>query len=604
MAKVAKLSRDDVALIEREHKRLFFRGTPEKFYLDSGFWEYIKHVKTKDEHDSRAPFKPFPIHKLYLQVLFLHILNLDMLMIPKSRQIMLTWAMAAFTDWFAKTAEGQQIIIQSKKEDDADEVVSLGKQSPGVGRIDCIEQHLPPHLRDPHIISGHGNQVGQLTFSPKSRHETGVKVMWSGSRILALPQGADQPRGRTGTMYCADEAAMLDDFADTWETVAPAMVGEPGSTKMIAWSSVYGGSQFNDYVLESDEVLVPGVPAPPPENTGIPQMRGVYDMLPGGRLPRGMRSWVTPSGIPVLEIHYTADPDKDPQTERGKAWLDMASSRFKGGVRGPRWQREMEINYEASGGDLVFPHLSDPNTPVFIPAISAKEVRQRKMILRAGYDYGTRNPAAFIVWAEDIDTGDEYAIWELYEPCLDLDEHVAKIKACPYMASGKISDIYCDWSLRNKTQQTQAGLKSILELFAERGLYMVPGRKGADLTLVQLLTTSWGADGEKAATWASGERSGRRYYITDACPNTQREFRGAKWDAHTSQSTALRNNNPEKLMNKNNHAIDASAYLHDARPEGQAARRATSGFSLADYREETARKARQERYREAYLGIG
>ena len=39
-----------------------------------------------------------------------------------------------------------------------------------------------------------------------------------------------------------------------------------------------------------------------------------------------------------------------------------------------------------------------------------------------------------------------------------------------------------------------------------------------------------------------------------------------RWDEHRSQQVKDRKNNPEKIVDKNNHAFDATAYLFDARP--------------------------------------
>ena len=69
-------------------------------------------------------------------------------------------------------------------------------------------------------------------------------------------------------------------------------------------------------------------------------------------LPKGIRQWTTPAGVDVLEIHYSADPDKDPDTEKGKLWLQSALKGYVGGMRNPDWQREYEIAWDVMGALL------------------------------------------------------------------------------------------------------------------------------------------------------------------------------------------------------------------------------------------------------------
>jgi hypothetical protein len=68
-------------------------------------------------------------------------------------------------------------------------------------------------------------------------------------------------------------------------------------------------------------------------------------------MSRGTSTRKTKLGFNILRLHYTADPDKDPLTTAGKAWLLNAKS----GMSEARWRQEYEIDYGALGGQLVFP---------------------------------------------------------------------------------------------------------------------------------------------------------------------------------------------------------------------------------------------------------
>lgn len=588
MAK-GKLSLENRRWIEEQQARVAFYGTPEKGYADSGLWEFLQYVKTKDEHDHQNPVKALDWEKYsYAQVVFLHMLHLGNAYIPKSRQVRMSWLAVIFASWFARTAPHRLVMFQSMKEDDANKMVSLGSKDPVGGRLSFVEHHLPWWLQDQNIISGRGNMVGELVYSPKEVGDGGVRVHWHGSRVLAVPQGANQVRGKVPSLYLADEAGLWDDFRESWTAAAAAVQsgGVESRSKMFALSSVYAGGQFNDSILEG---LDPGGGGEASlEYTGIPEMRGIVDMLPGRKLPRGMRSLVTKSGTPVLEVHYSVDPDKRPDTEVGRRWLDAASKRYIGGTSSPEWLREMEIDYEASGGMLVFPQLMDPKCKVWHAPLTFKDIKRMRLRLLAGYDYGAVNPAAFVVWGIAPD-GKRYLIWEMYEPVLNYVDHCEKIKSCPYVASGMVEKIVCDPQMMAKDQQTESGKKSMLELYRQQGVFMQPGRKGADVTLVQLYRYWW------------RDLENPECFICENCWNTKRELQRLKWREY-SGAVARRRNLPEEIEDKNNHTFDASAYVLDTQPKPprfDEVRR--GGMTWADVDREMRRAEEEARNQHLYI---
>jgi hypothetical protein len=173
--------------------------------------------------------------------------------------------------------------------------------------------------------------------------------------------------------------------------------------------------------------------------------------------------------------------------------------------------------------------------------------------LIGGYDFGARSPSAFVIWGQDP-KGIWYCIDEIYEPCHNYVEHCAKIKANPYVASKMVTQIICDSQMAAETQMRIGGKSSMIDLFAEQGVIMSPGRKGADLTLVQLLRFWW-RDMDKPEA-----------FICENCWNTKREIMGLKWHPQTGANARVRNA-PDKIMDRNNHAFDASAYPLDTRPK-------------------------------------
>jgi hypothetical protein len=55
-------------------------------------------------------------------------------------------------------------------------------------------------------------------------------------------------------------------------------------------------------------------------------------------------------------------------------------------------------------------------------------------------------------------------------------------------------------------------------------------------------------------------------FISAACPNLKHEAINLRWEEHTSAKTSMNKNNPERIMDKNNHAWDATCYVVDSRP--------------------------------------
>ena len=571
--------------IEARHAEIGFIGTPEKDYRDSGLWEFLRYVYTFDEKDEREPVKPIPVFdelddkgnvirpgKEYLQVAFHHLLACNRLLVPKSRQIMMSWTLAAFCCWYIRTGKRRRILWQSETESKATDMVSKGRDAPAVGRIDFIEQCLPDWLRDPYIFYGLGNRRGMLQYTPHERDASGVKVGWQGGVIQALAQGKNQVRQYVPSLYINDEMAFQDEAEEAISAILPAVAG---AGRLVCVSSVMGGSHFNDMVLDgfgADGELLGGS-----------EWEKIGQMPEGYVLPRGIRHRATSRRFHVLEIHYTSDPAKDPDRE-GSDWVQQAAAEA-GGFDSWKWRTEMEIDYSARGGDPVFPFMQAMPNPIFrhVPPMAEIEAEMR---LYAGYDFGTRNESAFIVWGIDK-KGRAWALWELYEPCLNYKEHAARIKACPYWEF--IEFIVADPSIGHRNQSTASGLRTIQELFSEEGVYMTLGRRGQDVPIAMRFLGHYWADPEKP-----------RAFLCDTCPGLRKEVRGLRWDQHRTEAVKRYKNKPEAIQQKENHAWDATSYVMDRIPDAPKVitRRADYGTfawaeRLLDERDSRARRHRE-----------
>jgi len=561
-----KLSKAEIQKVREFHDRIGFYGTAEKSYRDSGLWEYLSYVKTKDSHDSICPVKRLPVReKKYLQAMFLFMLACPVLFIPKSRQIMVSWALAAFATWFARTSSHRNIVWQSKKEDDANDMVSRGAKSPAEGRMDFIEQHLgvtlynedgserapgASSLADPNIVSGTGNQVGKLTYHPKPKDTSGLAVRWYGSVIGAVPEGGDQVRSKTPSLTIPDEAAFQDNFEAAMTAILPAIRGSVDDIdgrggKLLAASSVNQG-YFIEGCLEGRTADGDGLD---PAWSNIPPatLQGIMPTL-----PKGMKCRKTPSGLWVLEVHYSADPAKDPDTPEGRAWVAMQAQGYVGGTASTAWLREMEIDYEAKGGNPVFPFLNDVQSPIWTPPKSWQIFLKSHRIRRAaGYDFGSTNPSALVAIATD-EQKNIYTEGEIYEPCDVVGEHCARLRAHPQFS--QFESIWADQSMWWPTARDKHGRKtSYAELYAAEGVRLTAANRGVDATIARMIRSVHWSDIKNPSLFIDRELN----------PMLARELRGLRWKEYPSAATAARNNNPEEIVQKDNHAADALFYVLD-----------------------------------------
>jgi hypothetical protein len=170
--------------------------------------QFIQYVQTKDEHDEINPIKYFPGKPYipYLLNLFVEKVQ-SIFFIAKSRQIMLTWLCCVYALWLAKSIPHRLIFLQSKKEEDAANLVFNGGRTGknwNNARISFIEKHLPLWLQDEGIESAYG----KLLFP-------------NGSKIWGVPEGADMIRSYTPSLVISDEAAFQPEFGSAYTAMLP-----------------------------------------------------------------------------------------------------------------------------------------------------------------------------------------------------------------------------------------------------------------------------------------------------------------------------------------------------------------------------------------------
>jgi hypothetical protein len=267
---------------------------------------------------------------------------------------------------------------------------------------------------------------------------------------------------------------------------------------------------------------------------------------------------VTSGNLTVCRLHYAADETKNPANSAGRRWLPGALAGYQNGLSDPRWLKEMEIQYGAGGGQKVFPDWQKwlRNSNIFIDG--GIDLTNAK--LYGSYDHGYASPACYLVHA--VWPGDKRAtIWEFYDEQVEvpmiaqiIKGHDAvssktgkKYKGNPY-AGREIMKI-CDPEIMRDNQVMARGPnKSVAYLFRQNGVNFVPGLKGDDGTVASWLTGN---------LWLDPMLPG--YQIHRCCKNLIWELSMLQRVAHSPHVSKYKNQ-PEQLVDKDNHAWDALKY--------------------------------------------
>src|SRR5438876_7571187 len=105
--------------------------------VDGFFW--LSYVQTRDEADPEHSVKPFPVHLEYLRELWAILARDQRVVIAKSRQMLVSWAVCAFCVWWARHKPHQAIYWQTQKWADACGMV-CGADGAMAGRCQFMEQ--------------------------------------------------------------------------------------------------------------------------------------------------------------------------------------------------------------------------------------------------------------------------------------------------------------------------------------------------------------------------------------------------------------------------------------------------------------------------------
>ena len=426
----------------------------------------FKYVRTQDPHTPLDPVKPFP-RKKYLEFLAYDLqYGDDMEYWAKSRQLMVSWILCAFTVWKMQFFAVSHCYFQSKKESDAAEMVY--DTVPAKARMSFIMVNLPDWLQVGVVRKADGSEEA-VRYSTDNRTFTyGNIILPNGSHCTALAQGAAQIEGKVPAWYVSDEASLQDEWALSQSAVVPCLEGG-GRGRVVGTMRMP-----SDYGTE---------------------IATCADVDPDAEM-RGVARFKSRGGIPGIRIHYSADPDKDPGTEKGRDWFTSQVAKTPGGYEGPNWQAHMEISPEAITGTRCFDYFPQIEGRVVVDDVPNDIAAL--WVLGSGADYGTRNPSVLTIFGLDYH-GNAYALREISEPggTVHKREGVTKGGIAGLAQLWKLDPfwhringtIQMDSTTEAQNQNTEGGLTSVMQMFANHGVFMQPAKARGDIA--DDLTINW-----------------------------------------------------------------------------------------------------------------
>lgn len=313
--------------------------------------------------------------------------------IRKSRHLLFTWLLCVYLILRCAFEPHREGMIQSEKEEKAKAVV---------GRIGFILRELDRH--SPWLLPSTPTvttQAARFVFPDGSE-----SVIWS------VPQGPNQVASYSPTIVAVDEAALQEHFRETYYTALPA-VREGG--QFIAVSTVRYDAFFNK----------------------------VFCKLPA---------------VKTITAHYKDHPDYVAAAKKAGGWEKWKKEEQKAWGEEDRgfWDREMEINEDATGGVPAFkpPFLKEHHV------CSCELVPDPGRPIQRGWDFGFRHPAC--VWTQKAINGQWLILREHMGENVMLADFVRQVvrlskEMAPWANMHTFED-FCDPSGVNKSD---TGLTSV-----------------------------------------------------------------------------------------------------------------------------------------------
>jgi len=162
---------------------------------------------------------------------------------PKTRQMMISWEIAAYVMWFGQFHEDAESLVMNKQESESAYMVAVGRgkhgnskgRSPGKGRgrIWTLYRNQPDWLKE--------RCPAQDSYNLVDWHYGGV--------VQGMPQGEEQFQGHQPGLVWIDEAGFVDGFEAHYFACLPMV------EVVIVSSTPNGPDQYYRQVMDRQETF-------------------------------------------------------------------------------------------------------------------------------------------------------------------------------------------------------------------------------------------------------------------------------------------------------------------------------------------------------------
>ena len=198
-------------------------------------------AQTLDVHDDEEPIKPFP-KKEYIKLLCDIWLKTRLLLIPKSRQMLITWVCVGLYLWDTQFHQARLTFFQSKKEDDADDLVKRAK---------FIWDHEPSFLKR----YKEAKRLFPFEANPQNKGQhifCKLGFPQINSEIRGIPQGGEILRMHTASGIFSDEMGFQPEAQAAYTGSKPTISGKGRFTGV---STAEDGTFFENMVFDKEEMV-------------------------------------------------------------------------------------------------------------------------------------------------------------------------------------------------------------------------------------------------------------------------------------------------------------------------------------------------------------
>jgi len=176
------------------------------------YYFLINWARTLDVHDKEEPIKSFP-DKKYLKIIVDLWVKEPLLLVPKSRQMMLSWLFTTLYLWDTQFHPARLTFFQSKKAEDADDLVKRAK---------FVWDNEPKFLKR-YYFDG---KFYELKANPQhnGQHTQGKLTFPAiNSEIRGIPEGGEVLRMHTASGILSDEMAFQPEARAAYTASKPTI---------------------------------------------------------------------------------------------------------------------------------------------------------------------------------------------------------------------------------------------------------------------------------------------------------------------------------------------------------------------------------------------